>query len=202
MTRAVLAAACLAAATGCVAQAQPVAMTSAWPDETRAYDDVVRDWSQNASLVEYFDKVIEVTATFKSPEWRAAWVEYQATRQKLPDGERAALLDQEKRDDAAHYELLLIVSTYEGRENDLQKGDKSIWRVALIDGNGSQVTPTSIKRDRRPAKVIRALHPGMNDFAEVYVVKFPRTIDVLGGKQFSLRVSGPRGAVELVWRGR
>lgn len=188
----------------CAKTPQPVDLAADWPSELRAYPDVERDWTRSGDFVHRFNKLLEVHATFKSPEWRAAWVAMQAREKHLPPAERDALLAEHKAEHADHYEMLLLVSTYDGRENDLQKGDKSVWRVALIDDRGNQVVPSSIKRDRRPDSVIKAEHPLMNDFAQAYVVTFPRTIEVLRGDadRFSLRVSGSRGGVELTWQAR
>jgi hypothetical protein len=186
-------------------QPGPVQLTERWPAEPRSYDEVVRDWTRSATLRRDFDTLLEVHATYKSPEWRAALVARRAELGELPDSERAALLEQQKSEAAAHHEIVVVMSTYEGRENDLQKGKRSVWTVALVDDQGNRAEPVSIKRDRRPDDVIRAEHPHMNDFAEAYLVRFARdAVSPLhdGARTFSLRISSARGAVELVWNGR
>jgi hypothetical protein len=52
--------------------------------------------------------------------------------------------------------------------------------------------------------VLRAEYPGVGDFSRVYVAKFPRGgAPILGPgvQQVGLRVSSPRGGIELTWRG-
>ena len=125
-----------------------------------------------------------------------------ADAQKLSVSSHQALRDEQSKAAADVYEVHLLVTTGERRENDLQKGEKSIWRLALRDDQGSEVTPSSVERDKRPVDVIRAEYPDMSDFATAYVVRFPRTLDVLrqGAKQFSIIMASTRGGVELVWQ--
>jgi len=50
--------------------------------------------------------------------------------------------------------------------------------------------------------VLRAEYPGVDDFAKVYIAKFPRETHVFGPdvKQVGLRLSSPRGGIELTWQ--
>jgi hypothetical protein len=178
-----------------------VNLSGSWPDEPRSYDQVTRDWTREDKLVSDFDAVIEVHATFKSPEWRTAYVARVAKLQSLQEEERAALLEAQKQAAAKHHEFELLVSTYNPKENDLQKGARSQWRIVLADDQGNEVTPANVKRDRRPRAVIESLFPTVPDFAEAYEVKFPRDAEVLrpDAKKFTLTLSGVRGAVKMVW---
>ncbi len=182
----------------------PITLTDTWPSKTRDYDDVVRDWTRSGSLVRDLETVIHIDATFESPEWRAAYVAERVRRDALPDSEAAALLAAQKQANTESYEVELLVSTHDTRWNDLQKGTRSMWRVALMDDRGNQVTPISIKRERRPDAVVRAWFPTMGDFAEAYTVRFPRSVDLMGAgtRALTLRVSGARGAIEVTWRSR
>ncbi len=182
----------------------PITLTDSWPSKTRDYRDVVRDWTRTGSLQRDFETIITVDATFESPEWRAAYVAERARREDLPAGDVAALLSAQKQANAESYEVEVLVSTHDPRWNDLQKGERSMWRLALMNDRGQQITPTSIKRERRPDAVVRAWFPRMGDFSEAYTVRFPRTVDLLGdgARALILRVSSARGAVTLTWRGR
>ena len=99
------------------------------------------------------------------------------------------------------YEVTILLSTWDRRENDLHRGPRASWHVALIDETGTAITPTTIERDRRPENVIRADYPHYGDFMQAYVAKFPKTLELMkpGAHEFRLRVWGPRGAVELTW---
>lgn len=182
----------------------PITLTDSWPTRTRDYDDVVRDWTRTGSLMRDFETVITVDATFESPEWRAAYVAERTRREKLPASDTAALLSAQKQANAESYAFELLVSTHDPRWNDLQKGERSMWRLALMNDRGQQVTPTSIKREQRPDAVVRAWFPRMGDFSEAYAVRFPRSVDLLGdgARALILRVSSASGAVQLSWRSR
>lgn len=188
----------------CSAAPRPVTLTEQWPASPRAYSDANRDWTRSGERHRGFDKVLEVDATFKSPEWRAAYVAERAKRERLPADAHAELLASEQQEANDYYDVQLIVATYDERENDLQKGERSVWRLALIDDQGRQVTPISIKRDRRPAEIVRAYFPAMNPLAQAYIARFPKDAGLLreGASKFTLRMSSARGAVELVWPAR
>lgn len=203
MSRTALGAVLIALA-ACAPAQKPVTMSDAWPASPRTYAEATRDWTRHGKLRVGFDDLIEVHATFKAPEWRAAYVSERAKRERLPADDHAELLAAEQQDAGDYFDVQLIVATYDQRENDLQKGDRSLWRVALIDDRNHQITPISIKRDRRPDEAIRAYFPAMNDFTEAYLARFPKEAAVLreGASRFTLRLSSARGAVEIVWPAR
>src|SRR5688500_3371411 len=118
--------------------------------------------------------------------------------------EKAALLAAERKAAAEHWEVELLVSTYHHRENDFQKGDKSMWRIGLIDDQGRLVRPVDIVPDRRPGSLLVTWFPDWDPFHKAFIVRFPRTVDVLRADagRFSMRVASQRGSVELVWTGK
>lgn len=190
---------------GACATTGPVSLSGAWPQTPGSYGEVQRAWTRHGSIRDGYDQVLSVHATFKSPAWRAAYVEHMARNQRLPGNERQMLVEQsQKAVSEGPYEVELLVTTYDWRENDLNKGERSIWRIALVDDRGNEVEPVSIQRDRRPREVVRAEFPDLDDFAVPYIVRFPRTIEVLrpDARKFSLKMASSRGAVELVWQGR
>lgn len=177
-------------------------MSGEWPDRTPSFDQVSRAWTRGDKDIRDFDRVLEVYATFESPEWRVAYVDMLADRMELPADERAKLIDEQRKQAAEFHEFEVLMSTYVRRENDLQKGEDSIWRVILADDQGNEVTPVAVRRDRRPMAVIRDIFPVVPDFAEAYVVRFPTNVALLrpDASSFSLRIAGSRGAVKLEWR--
>jgi hypothetical protein len=208
--RAAIAVASLAAAlaAACASSPPPVELSESWPARAGDFEDVSRKWTRHGrertgpdDRGNVIDQALDVIATFKSPEWRAAYVQYRAEHNKLPPGEVAALTAREQADDKQHYEVMLLVATYDPRLNDLQKGARSIWRVALVDATGAEIVASEIKRDRRPRSAIAAEFPGLGDFHEPYVARFPRTVNLLrpDANRFSLKVTSSQVGVELVW---
>lgn len=182
--------------------ANPVVLSDAWPEQPGDYEQVHRDWTQRGTIRTDGEEVLEVYATFKSPVWRAAYAAHSAKIYRLSPAARQALEEDHKRAAAEYFELYLLMSTYERNENDLQRGERSVWRIVLIDDRGNEVEPVSVVRDRRPREVIRADNPDLGDFAVPYIVKFPHTIDALrdGATHVVLMLASPRGAVELRWQ--
>jgi len=181
-----------------------VPLTPDWPNEAPApddYDDVTKTWTRSANLRGAYQEVLELAATFKSPEWRAAYAARDADHRQLTGDGRNQRLAQAQAEMEGPWELELLVTTWDRRENDLDRGKRSVWRVVLVDDAGNEIEPLEIVKDRRPAFTLRADYPALGDFATAYVARFPRTAPVLGPgvKQVRLRMSSSRGSVELAW---
>ncbi|HWN67120.1 MAG TPA: hypothetical protein VNM90_05740 [Haliangium sp.] len=194
----------VALASGCggPGAAGPVSLDGTWPEQPGSYHDVNERWTRHAVLRKYPSIILEVYATFESPEWRAAHASYLAERRNMSNAARAVLLEQTRQvSETAPYEVQLLVTTNDRRENDLTKGKRSVWRVVLVDPQGNEIEPLSIERDRRPREVIAAEFPHLGDFAEPYVARFPRDVALLGpdAAKLSLKMGSARGGVELVW---
>jgi hypothetical protein len=196
----------------CASSVAPsVQLSDQWPAQAGDYRDVSRKWTRHGrqhsspdAHGNIIDQTVDVFATFKSPEWRAAYVRYRAEHNKLPASAVEALTASQKTDAQQGYEVMLLVATYDPRLNDLQKGTRSVWRVALVDATGAEIVASEIKRDRRPRSEIAADYPDLADFYEPYVARFPHTVDLLrpDAHRFSLKVTSAQAGVELVWADR
>lgn len=186
---------------GCGASVPRVPLTETWPAQVEPYDDVTERWTRKTELQTSYQQVLELAATFKSPEWRAARAARDAELRGLAGDGRTQLFTQAQADMAGPYEIELLVTTWDRRENDLDRGAKSAWRVRLLDDQGNEIEPLEIVKDKRPAFTVRADFPQLGDFATAYIARFPREKAVLGPnvRQVRLRMSSPRGAVQVVW---
>jgi hypothetical protein len=202
--RAALPVLALLACAACATTPPAVRLTEDWPATIRDYEDVVADWTRKAELRAAYQEVCELVATFKSAEWRASHAEHDADLRGLTGEARERRLAQARADVAGPYEIQLMVTTWDRRENDLDRGKKSVWRVALIDEAGREIEPLEIVKDRRPAFVVRAEFPALGEFATSYVARFPRTTPLLGpdARQLRLRMSSTRGGLEVNWSAR
>ena len=185
----------------CATTKPVVRLTEDWPATIRDYDDVVADWTRKAQLHAAYQEVCELVATFKSAEWRAAHAAYEADNRGLTGDARAKHIAQARADVAGPYELEVMVTTWDRRENDLDRGKKSVWRIVLIDEQGQEIEPLEIIKDRRPSYVVRAEFPALGEFAMPYIARFPRTTALFGptAKQLRLRMSSTRGGIEVTW---
>lgn len=189
---------------------EPVELSSAWPQKTGDFEEVNEKWTRHGRDNKglggkeraRLEQTIDVYATFKSPEWRAAWIAHQREKHRLSAAAVRELTEKVRKEDAERYEVALLVATHDRRSNDLQKGTRSTWRVVLVDESGTEIVASQIKRDRRPAVEIAAEFPNMGDFHEPYVALFPRSVDLLRpeARRFQLKVTSYQGGVVLEWR--
>lgn len=185
----------------CGSTPPPVKLVEDWPAQPGDYDDTVEAWTRRTSLRGQYQEVLELAATFKSPEWRAARAARDAGYRKLEGEARNAFMAQAAAEAAGPYEIELMVTTWDRRENDLDRGERSVWRVVLVDDAGNEIKPLEIVKDRRPAFTVRADFPALGDFATPYIARFARTTPILGPgvKRIRLRLFGARGGVEVAW---
>ena len=196
-------------APACGGSPPPVELSNSWPRKADDFDDVNEKWTRHGRDNQGLGgkerarlrQTIDVYATFKSPEWRVAWIEHQKEKHHLSAPAVRELIEKLKKEDAERYEVALLVATHDRRSNDLQKGTRSTWRVALVDESGAEIVASEIKRDRRPTVEIAAEYPHMGDFHEPYVAYFPRSVDLLRSeaRRFLLKVTSEQGGVVLEW---
>jgi hypothetical protein len=194
--------ACLVWLGACGATYPTVRLTEDWPATVRDYDDVVDDWTRKAQLRADYQEVCELVATLKSAEWRAAYAAHDAQIRGLAGEALAQHLAQSRAEVAGPYEIEVMLTTWDRRENDLDRGKKSVWRIVLLDETGREIEPLEIVKDRRPAFVVRAEFPSFGEFATPYVARFPRTASIFGpsARQVRLRLSSTRGGLEVLWK--
>jgi hypothetical protein len=197
--RALVLGAAIAAGCGTVPR---VPLTDTFPDCGGDYEDVTAAWTRTEILRGEYQEMLNVSATFKSPQWRAAHAARAARHKGLDATATAALCTAEKTTYDAGHEIELIVTTWDRKENNLHRKQNATWKVALINDAGQIVEPTKIERDRRAVHEIRSEFPEHDTFAEAYVAHFPREPAVTGpsARAIKLRVYGSRGAIELVWQ--
>lgn len=192
----------VAALAGCPKAAPSPALDGTWPAQPDPYETATETWTRHGKLNRDYQLVAEVHALIKSPQWRAAWVSERAAKGKMSAQARSELEAKEQQADREALEIAVILTTWDRAENDLDRGERSVWRIVVVDQAGNEHLPVEIKRDRRPENVLRTEYPGYGDFSRVYLVKFPR--DGLlgpGVSQIGLRMSSPRGGIELTWHG-
>jgi hypothetical protein len=185
----------------CTVTYPSVRLSEDWPASPRDYEAVVHDWTRKAQLHANYQEVCELVATLKSAEWRAAFASRDADARGLAGAAREQRIAQSRAEVAGPYEVEVMLTTWDRRENDLDRGKRSVWRIVLIDETGREIEPIEIARDRRPAFVVRAEFPSLGEFATPYVVRFPRTTPIFGptSKQVRLRMSSTRGGLEVDW---
>lgn len=162
------------------------------------YEQATAAWTRRAEMRQRYQEALTVHVTYKSPSWRQAYASKTAKDRGLTGPALDQHMAQVQADDAGPLEFQLIVITWDRRENDLERGKRSVWRVRLVDDQGMEVEPLEIVKDKRPDFIIRAEFPEMKNFAEAYIARFPRE-KVADPTKVRMHMSSPRGGIRLVW---
>lgn len=193
---------------GC-ASAQPLAVD--FSDTVKHYrgedyQSIHDAWTRHAKLVQDVGTVMEIWATFKSWDFRQAYIAKYARAYDLSEADREALAKSQQ--DAARgvFEIQLISQSTNDRWNDLERRN-SPWRITLLDGTGAELSPSSIKVEKFPEIYETEFFPNRTLFSRTFTVRFVRPE---GGDAFIgpdsgrliLRIASPIGKVEAVWEAR
>lgn len=192
------------AAAGCATARAPAVDFS---DSTKHYRNedylAVHDaWTRHAKLVQDVGTVMEVWATFKSWDFRQAYIAKYAKAYDLPEGERETLAKGQQDAARAVYEIHLVAQSTTDKWNDLERRN-SPWRITLLDGTGAELSPASIKVEKFPEIYESEFFPSRTPFSKTYTVRFlhPEGDAFVGpvSGRLTLRLDSPLGKVEAVW---
>ena len=187
----------------CGASPPRVRLDEAWHTCRGDYLLITDAWTRRDVLRGQYQEIAELYGVFLSPDWRAAHASKLADLRKLTGEARDKLCAQAQADMAGPYEVELLFTTWERRENDLDRGKKSMWRTVLVDDQGQEIEALEIVKDPRSSDVhaVRDEFPAAGDFSRAYIARFPRTTPVLGPsvRSLHLRMTSERGGLELVW---
>jgi hypothetical protein len=172
---------------------------------SKDYGDVYERWTRHDFAMHEMEKALEVWVTFKSWDFRAAYVERYASIYSLSDADRTKLLNGQRNSLHEAYEFHLTAQSANYKWNDLEKSS-SPWRVTLLDALGHELAPETgkISVEKLPDAYEREFFPAKNPFSKTYSVRFvpPANTDFEGIKTGSiiLRLASPLGRIELTWR--
>lgn len=180
------------------------AKEAAPPDADKAYYLALDRWSKGFKIYDGFDSTLYVNATYKSEEFRRAYIAKYSADYALGPERSQALLDREIEQHQAYNEFFFTAFTLEEGLNDFEKKD-SVWQVYLDDGQGNRVRPISISRIENSESVIREYFPYYDLWSKAYVARFPKYTengqDIPGATgAMKLVVTGAMGRGELAWQ--
>jgi hypothetical protein len=214
MTSGALAALTLAASVaimGC-ATPKPVAVDfseTARDYRSKDYHEVHDRWTRHGLIRRDVDSVLETWTTYKSWDFREAYVEHYAEIYSLSDTDKGALRTSQMDAFRTAYEFHVTAQSTSYKWNDLEKRN-SAWRATLVDGLGHELSPESVKLQKLPEPYEIEFFPEKGPFTRTYVIRFVRPIavdgkepDFVGARTGSLmlRIASPVGRLELIWQG-
>jgi len=171
------------------------------------YEDVYKRWTRHETVLHDTDTALEAWATYRSAEFREAFVARYTEAYQLDDGEAERLRQTQHEAAAATYDFVVTTQSNNYKWNDIEK-KTSPWRVSLIDGAGHVVTPDELREERFPDLFQQAFYPAKTAFSKTYSIRFNHSVEhdeaFLGERSGSLtlRLAGPFGHLDLTWRNR
>ena len=189
---------------GCAGRRPPLVDFSeaVTPHEARDYDGVRDTWTRHVKLVRDIGTVLEVWATYKSADFRQAYVQQYGELYGLSPDERVQLRGAQLEAARTSYDFHVVAQSTDWKWNELEQKD-SVWKITLIDGAGHELSPSQVTFEKLPELYLMRFFPTRTDFCRIYTVRFAReaTSKFLGAAtgRLTFRVAGPVGAAELTW---
>ncbi|MEK6531831.1 MAG: hypothetical protein AABZ23_04985 [Deltaproteobacteria bacterium] len=173
-------------------------------DADEAYIKRLYDWTRSIKVFQDFSTRLYLSATYKTMDFRASYVERYSAAYQADEEARLKLLEKEEEEALKFDDFFVVVYTPEKQWNDLDKKD-SIWRLFLEDASGVKSGPAFITRLSRASPLEREFYPHLDEWSVAYEVRFlkqPRAEDgdeprAIGPVR--LKVTGVLGKGELVW---
>jgi hypothetical protein len=168
------------------------------------YHDVYERWTRHDKVLHEVESALEIWATYKSQEFREAFVAHYADAYTMSDEAREGLSRAEREAGVAAYEFIVTAQSSNYKWNDLEKKN-SPWRVLLLDRAGHELMADQITVQRFPDLFEREFFPAKTPFSKTYLIRFLRGTaheDGFTGErsgELTLRFAGPFGRSDLRW---
>jgi hypothetical protein len=190
----------------CVTQHQTRVDFSETPRDylSKEYHSVYERWTRHDYAQHDVDKALEVWATFKSWDFREAYIEHYAAVYNLSDADRAMLRQAQREAYHQAYEFHVVAQSAEYAWNDLDKSS-SAWRLTLVDALGHEIPSERVRVEKLPDAYESDFFPDKTPFSKTYSVRFlmpAAGVEWSGLKSgaLTLRIASPIGKVELLWQ--
>ncbi len=139
----------------------------------RDYDGVYQRWTRHDyAQHQVVDKSLEVWATYKSWDFREAYIAHYAAIYSLSDADRNKLRPAQHDAFRAAYEFHVTAQSAKYEWNDLEKAS-SPWRVTLIDALGHELPADRVRVEKLPDAYEREFFPAKTPFTKTYTIRFP-----------------------------
>jgi len=171
------------------------------------YVDQLKRWSRHGDMRADFDATLIIDATLHSPEFHAAYVAKYLDVYKVTDSSRAQVTATLQADLTEGWVFHLETQAHTYEMNELGS-KRTIWRTTLMDDRGREVAVQAVIADPRRPEFLQTFYPYTTVFSRSWRVTFPKKLadgsDLVGPdtKSLTLRVAGPPGLIDLIWRFR
>jgi hypothetical protein len=168
------------------------------------YSGVYKRWTRHDYAQHGVDKSLEVWATYKSWDFREAYIALYASIYSLSDGDRNKLRQSQLEAYHNAYEFHVTAQSAQYEWNDLEK-PSSPWRVTLLDALGHELPAERVRVEKLPDAYERQFFPSKTPFTKTYSIRFlaPADGDFSGVRsgELVLRFESPIGRIDMHWQG-
>ncbi len=177
------------------------------PEEIGAkdYQKFLSEWTKEAKVYQNFETKLITGVTFKSWEFRQAYVEKYAQIYLLEAEKKREMLEEERMISSEVNEFFLSIYA-PGRELDDFNKDDSDWKIYLLDDLGNILEPTEIEKVKEKLSLLQELYPYITPWSSQYKLSFPQN---LPGTQepfitaetgyIKLVITSPGTRAEMTW---
>jgi hypothetical protein len=168
------------------------------------YFKVLDRWSRGQKVYQGLETRLYINATYKTSEFRQAYIERYSTSYELGPDQAKALMERETEQAEAFNEFFFTAYTPDVALNDFDLKE-SVWLLYIEDSAGNRAKPISVTAVDGSEPVIREFFPYFDLWSKAYTVKFPKYAES-GGEinpekgPVKLIVTGVMGKGELEWR--
>jgi hypothetical protein len=165
---------------------------------TSAYESVLKRWTAEAKLYRDIEPTILVTGTYKSIDFRRAYVKKYALDYHLEPAEAAKMLADQEAITENNLEFLLAVSGPSRKERDLSSRE-SAWKIYLEGDSIGRLKPFEIRLVNKKTARLEGYFPYISHWAQVYEIRFLAPEGKLASGRLDLVLTGILGTVRLVY---
>ncbi|MEW6267045.1 MAG: hypothetical protein AB1641_28565 [Thermodesulfobacteriota bacterium] len=167
-------------------------------DLTEPYESVLDRWTREARVYQDLESKLLIAATYKSLDFRRAYVRKYSRVYGLAPGEEEVMLAEQTALAEKNMEFLLAVSGPTQKETDLDTRD-SAWRIYLEGDIQDRIEPFEVYKVKKRTARLEGFFPFISPWDQVYQVRFiPRSAVPRAGR-LNLVLTGVLGTARLVY---
>ncbi len=173
---------------------------------SRDYERIFERWTRDAQAynLDTLENALTVSATYRSWEFRQAWVQRYADDYRLTPEKVEALVEEQRVAHDSSHEFIVTATANKPKWADFTRKDTP-WTIALVNDVGGEVAPMDIEK-LDPGPEMLAYYTTITIYRNTFLFNFPRSgpggQDVLDPSigSFSLLFTGALGRAELTWK--
>lgn len=167
------------------------------------YMAALKQWTRSQTVHSQFETRVSISATYRGPEFKRAYLKEYARIYSLGETEQKAKADIQTALASEFTEFMFYAYTPEKSSNDFDR-QGSVWTIYLIDSKGARVQPVEVRRIEPVTPLVTEFFPYVNPhYGIAYHLRFPPFArDLADGSPVKLIFAGVIGRVELEFGGR